>query len=77
MSKQLEKKWWFMAPLVVVSGYSAFLLVQSAGIAELNTLSQGLVFVMCFDTLRRGMSFFAWLGVVAAFPAYAKKLLEE
>jgi hypothetical protein len=77
MPKNLQKQWWFMFPVTFISGYAAFLLVQAAGIGGLETVSQMLVFALCFAALRAGLQFVSWLAIVAFLPKLAKSVVDQ
>jgi hypothetical protein len=77
MPKNLQKQWWFMFPVTFISGYAAFLLVQAAGIGGLETVSQMLVFALCFAALRVGLQFATWLAIVAFLPKLAKSVMDQ
>ena len=77
MLKNLQKQWWFMFPVTFISGYGAYLLVSAAGIGGLETISQMLVFALCFAALRTGLQFISWLGIVAFLPKLAKSVVDQ
>ncbi|MBR7801703.1 hypothetical protein [Undibacterium fentianense] len=77
MPKNLQKQWWFMFPITFISGYAAFLLVQAAGIGGLESVSQMLVFALCFAALRTGLQFVAWLAMVGFMPKLAKSVMDR
>jgi len=70
----LEQKWWFFAP---VTGISAWLTVQLLSVAGMSmgalSNSQWLVFALCFFGIQRGLSFTAWLIVLAVAPKLVKQ----
>lgn len=70
----LERQWWFFAP---VTGISAWLTIQLLSVAGLSmgalSISQWLVFALCFFGVQRGLSFAAWLVFLVLAPKLAKQ----
>jgi hypothetical protein len=77
MPKILERTWWFMIPVTVLAGYSAFLLIQAAGIPEMVSFPQMFLFALSFASIRVGYKLAAWLGIVTFAPKLAKSLLNK
>jgi type II secretory pathway component PulF len=69
MRSKIERKWWFLLP---VSALAAFLTVYFMDTAEINrpyNFAQWVLYVLCFAGLQRGLSFAAWLLVLAVSPS--------
>jgi hypothetical protein len=72
--KTFDRRWWFEAPCLLV----AVLLVQSLlAAAGLNggdsTVARAAVWVLCFSSAYRVISFSAWLAVVVLWPQASRK----
>lgn len=68
----LEKKWWFMLPVVMLTTICTRYLFDSVGLpfSEFG-LAHWIMYGLCFGALWRVMSFIGWLLVLSASPAAA------
>lgn len=67
MSK-LEKKWWFILPVSLLSAMLASLLTRSAGIWPADGAAQWLVYFLCLAALWKTISFLGYLIILFAAP---------
>ena len=68
MSK-FEKKWWFIAPVSLVSTMLTMLLMHSAGMWPAKGMAQWTVYFFCLLGVWKSMSFLAWLTILFAWPS--------
>ncbi|ALT76292.1 hypothetical protein [Paucibacter sp. KCTC 42545] len=70
----LERKWWFFAPVTCIGAWLTIQLLSVAGmpIGALS-ISQWLVFALCFFGIQRGLSFAGWLIFLTVAPKLAKQ----
>ena len=68
MSK-LERKWWFVSIVCVLTTLSTIGLLNAAGLPPFRySAAQWAVWFLCFVGLQRSFSFLGWLAVLAISP---------
>ena len=73
----IERKWWFMLPVMTVAAVATLFLLDSANVPNTNPFARGLIFGLCFVALHRGLSFCVWLGLLWGAPGLADKTLAK
>ena len=73
----IERKWWFMLPVMVLSGIATQFLLTSAELPHAPSFARSLIFGLCFVTLYRGLSFCIWMGLLWGAPGLADSKLTE
>lgn len=71
----IERKWWFMLPVMTVAALATVFLLRSAQVPDSNRLAHGLIFGLCFAALHRGLSFCIWMGLLWLAPELADRKL--
>jgi len=69
MQSKLEKRWWFLLPVSAVAALLTHYLMDSAAITRPYNFSQWALYVLCFASFQRGLSFLAWLVVLVVSPS--------
>lgn len=67
----IERKWWFMLPVMVLSGIATQFLLTSAELPHAPSFAGSLIFGLCIVTLYRGLSFCIWMGLLWVAPGLA------
>ena len=73
----IERKWWFMLPVMTVAAVATMFLLDSAHVPHTNPFARSLIFGLCFVALHRGLSFCVWLGLLWGAPGLADKTLAK
>ena len=73
----VERKWWFMLPVMTVAALATAFLLRSAQVPDSNPLAHGLVFGLCFAALHRGLSFCIWMVLLWLAPELADSKLAK
>lgn len=66
---QLERKWWFILPVSLLSTMLTMFLTHGAGIWPAEGLAQWIVYCFCLLGIWKSVSFVGWLIVLFAKPA--------
>ena len=73
----LERRWWFFYPVLVLSWLAAIWLCRLAGVSfsagSLSTLAPWVIFILCAESLRRALSLGLWFLILLVSPAFAKQ----
>jgi len=73
----IERKWWFMLPVMTIAAVATLFLLDSANVPNTNPFAHGLIFGLCFTSLHRGLSFCIWMGLLWGAPGLADSKLTE
>ena len=66
---ELERKWWFFIPVVILTAMSTILLLHAAGLPPFEYgAAQWAVWFLCFMGLQRCFAFLGWLTVLVVSP---------
>ena len=68
MTTRFERKWWVMAPTVLLAVFATQYLMRHAGLEQPYNAAQWVLYVLCAGTLQRVLSFAAWLLALAVSP---------
>ena len=66
---QVEKKWWFILPVSMISTMLTIFLLRSAGAWPADGLAHWLVYFFCLLGIWKAVSFLGWLIVLFAKPS--------
>jgi len=69
MQSKLERKWWFLLPVSALAAFLTAYFMESAGVKQTYNFSQWVLYTLCFVGLQRGLSFVAWLAILAVSPS--------
>jgi hypothetical protein len=69
LTSKLENKWWFAAPVCVLTTFVATLILDRAGIGFPDSVWQWLVAFCCYFCIGRSFSFLGWLAVLLIAPS--------
>lgn len=69
MTTRFERKWWVMAPTVLLAVFATQYLMRHAGLEQPYNAAQWVLYVLCAGTLQRVLSFAAWLVALAVSPS--------
>ncbi|QYG08801.1 MULTISPECIES: hypothetical protein [unclassified Janthinobacterium] len=73
----IERKWWFMLPVMTVAAVATLFLLDSANVPNTNLFARSLIFGLCFASLHRGLSFCIWMGLLWGAPGLADSKLAK
>lgn len=65
---QLERKWWFILPVIVISTMLTIFLLRSADAWPAENLARWIVYFFCLLGIWKSVSFVGWLIVLFARP---------
>jgi hypothetical protein len=71
MPSQLERQWWFIAPVSALAVLLTMYVMRSAGIVHPYNTAQWILYILCSVGLQRGLSFLGWFLVLWVAPSSA------
>lgn len=71
MHSKLERKWWFVAIVSLLSTMTTLYVIEAAGIRSPYSLAQWVLYFCTFAGIWRACSFLGWLLVLAVAPRSA------
>jgi hypothetical protein len=71
MPSQLERQWWFIAPVSALAVLLTMYVMRSAGIVHPYNIAQWILYILCAVGLQRGLSLAGWLLALWVAPSSA------